>query len=41
MLNKREDVVKQMIFYVYLPMDTVFNRIEELGDIATAALNPN
>ena len=39
MITEREDVVKQMTFYVEAPIDTVFNDIEKFGDIATVALN--
>ena len=39
-LTQRADVVKHMTFDVDTPTDTVFNGVEELGDIATAALNP-
>ena len=39
MLTQREDVVKQMIFDVETPINTVFNDVEEPGDIDTTALN--
>ena len=39
MLNKREDVVKQMIFYVGATIDTIFNHVESSVNIATTALN--
>ena len=39
MLTQSEDVVKQMNFYVDTPIGTVFNQVEELGDIANIDLN--
>ena len=39
-ITQREDVVKQINFDVDAPIDTVLNGVEELGDIATADLNP-
>ena len=39
MLIHRENVVKQMTFDVDTPGDTVFNDVESLLDINTAAIN--
>ena len=40
MLTQRDDVVKQMTFDIDEPINTVFNYVEELGNINTADLNP-
>ena len=40
MLIQCEDVVKQTDFDVDVPIDAVFNDVEELGDISTTDLNP-
>ena len=40
MLTQHEDVVKQIIFDDNTPINTVLNDVEELVNIATAALNP-
>ena len=40
MLTQSEDIVKQMSFDVNTPIYTVFNDVDKLGDIPTAALNP-
>ena len=40
MLNQHDDVAKQMNFDVDVPIDTVFNEVQESGDIANTYLNP-
>ena len=39
MLTQQDDLVKKMTFDVDTPIDTVFNDVEELGDIATTYIN--
>ena len=40
MLTQSEDVVKHMTLDADKPIDTIFNNIEEFGDISASDINP-